>query len=238
MGARGPAGRVGKRDLTPFIKLPWRLYRNEPNWVPPLVSERRQFLDRTQEPVLRARARPSTSWPGATGAPSGASRAHVDRNLNEFQDNDWGLFGFFECEDDPEAAARAARRRRGVAARARARPHGRADGLHDQRRVRRAGRGLRAPADHPHELDPPLLPGAARGRRAWRRRWTRCMWELQHPGPAREVHPAIWRMAEQVESEHGITVRPMRKKRHRGRDRPLPRGLQRRLGEELGLRRR
>ena len=27
-----------KRDLGTFIKLPWRLYRNEPNWVAPLLS--------------------------------------------------------------------------------------------------------------------------------------------------------------------------------------------------------
>jgi len=37
------------------------------------------------------------------------------------------------------------------------------------------------------------------------------MWELHIQGRDR-VHPAIWRMAEQVESKHGITVRPMRKK--------------------------
>ena len=37
------------------------------------------------------------------------------------------------------------------------------------------------------------------------------MWELRISGRDR-VHPAIWRMAEAVESKHGITVRPMRKK--------------------------
>ena len=35
-----------------FIKLPWRLYRNEPNWVPPLVSERKKFLDRDRNPFF------------------------------------------------------------------------------------------------------------------------------------------------------------------------------------------
>ena len=32
------------------------------------------------------------------------NRAHIDRNFNEFQGNAWGLFGWFECEDDADAA--------------------------------------------------------------------------------------------------------------------------------------
>jgi GNAT superfamily N-acetyltransferase len=35
----------------------------------------------------------------------GRITAHVDHRFNEIQSNDWGLFGFFECERDPEAAA-------------------------------------------------------------------------------------------------------------------------------------
>jgi hypothetical protein len=34
---------TGKRDLRTFIKLPWRLYRDSPNWVPPLLMDRSQF---------------------------------------------------------------------------------------------------------------------------------------------------------------------------------------------------
>ena len=66
----------------------------------------------------------------------------------------------------PRGPAGAAGRRRGLAARARARPHDRADGLHDQRRERRADRGLRARADDQAALAPALLRGALRGGRA------------------------------------------------------------------------
>ena len=66
----------------------------------------------------------------------------------------------------PEILPRAARGRRGLAARARPRPHDRPDGLHDQRRVRRAHRGLRARADDQAALAPALLRGALRGGRA------------------------------------------------------------------------
>ena len=36
---------AGRGELNTFIKLPWRLYRNEPNWVPPLLFERKQFWE-------------------------------------------------------------------------------------------------------------------------------------------------------------------------------------------------
>ena len=41
-----------KQELDVFIKLPFRLYENEPNWVAPLVFERRQFLDRSKNPFF------------------------------------------------------------------------------------------------------------------------------------------------------------------------------------------
>jgi len=93
----------GGRDLRTFIRLPWRVYRDAANWVSPLLSERRRHLDRKRNPFFEhAEAEYFLAWRGNT--PVGRVTAHVDHRLNEFQDNAWGLFGFFECEDDPEAA--------------------------------------------------------------------------------------------------------------------------------------
>lgn len=94
-----------RRDLDRFIELPWRLYRNEPHWVPPLISERRRHLDRERNPFFEhAEAEYLLAWRRGEDVPAGRITAHVDRRLNEFQGNEWGLFGFFECEDDPEVA--------------------------------------------------------------------------------------------------------------------------------------
>ena len=121
------------------------------------------------------------------------------------------MFGFFECENDPEAAHGAARRRRGVAAGPRPRPDGRPDGLHHQRRVRRPDRRLRPVSDDPHQLAAPLLPGADRGRRASARRWTcTCGTSRSRIAPASTTRSG--RSASDVEAKHGITVRSMRKK--------------------------
>ena len=44
---------AGRRELSTFIKLPWRIYRNEPRWVPPLLFDRKRFLDRSRNPFFK-----------------------------------------------------------------------------------------------------------------------------------------------------------------------------------------
>ena len=95
---------VGSRaDLTRFIRLPWSIYRNSPQWVPPLIFERKQFLNRKKNPFFEhAEAELFIAWRGRK--PVGRISAQIDRDFNEHQGHDWGMFGFFECEDDHEAA--------------------------------------------------------------------------------------------------------------------------------------
>jgi hypothetical protein len=98
----------GRRELGAFIRLPWRLYQGVANWVPPLISERRRHLDRRRNPFFEhADAEYFLAWRGTPGRgePVGRITAHVDHRLSEFQSNNWGLFGFLECEDDPAVAA-------------------------------------------------------------------------------------------------------------------------------------
>jgi GNAT superfamily N-acetyltransferase len=111
MGARattGPAVEVrpvqGRREMSAFVKLPFRLYRGQDNWVPPLIAERKRHLDRKHNPFFEhAEAEYFLAWRDCR--PVGRISAHVDHRFNEFQQHDWGLFGFFECENDPDAAA-------------------------------------------------------------------------------------------------------------------------------------
>jgi len=86
-----------------FIRLPWRLYQGSANWVPPLISERKRHLSRRKNPFFEhAEAEYFLAWRGSR--PVGRITAHVDHRLNEFRKNRWGLFGFFESENDPEVA--------------------------------------------------------------------------------------------------------------------------------------
>ncbi|MEA2391876.1 MAG: hypothetical protein QOK31_1985 [Solirubrobacteraceae bacterium] len=202
---------ASRGDLNTFIKLPWRLYRNEPNWVPPLVFERRQFLDRAKNPFFQ-HAEAEYFLALRDGRAVGRITAQVDRNLNDFQQNRWGLFGFFECEEDPEAtralldAAEAWLRERG---------RDRMVGPMNFTTNDECGvliEGFERPAiiltDWTHRYYPELLEGAG-----LTRAMDTLMWELYNDaGQIADVHPAIIQMAGEVESKHGITVRPMRKK--------------------------
>ena len=195
-------------------------------------------------PVPRPRAStPSSSHgeaellPGPARRPgrSGRISAQVDRDFNAYHGNAWGMFGFLEFEDDPEAWRGAARRRRGLAARARPRPDGRADGLHDERRERRADRGLRARADGPPALAPALLPARSARRRASRRRWTCSCGSSTSPTATRSCRSS-GSSPSKLEPKHGITIRKMTPARPAARARRVRRDLQRGLVAQLGLR--
>jgi GNAT superfamily N-acetyltransferase len=93
---------AGRRDLDRFLKLPFRLHRNTP-WVPPLLMERRQFLNRSKNPYFD-HAEAEYFIAERDGEVVGRITAQVDERWTQFQGGNDGMFGFFECEEDPEAA--------------------------------------------------------------------------------------------------------------------------------------
>jgi len=93
----------GRRDLDAFIKLPWYIYRDDPQWVPPLLYEVRKVLDRSRHP-FHAHAEVEYFLARRQGRVVGRVAAFVNHRFNEFHDLRAGHFGFFECTDDLEAA--------------------------------------------------------------------------------------------------------------------------------------
>ncbi|HXF00898.1 MAG TPA: hypothetical protein VN458_11205 [Solirubrobacterales bacterium] len=92
----------GRRDLNAFIKLPFRLHRGTP-WVPPLITERRRFLDRGKNPFFE-HADAEYFLAERDGQTVGRITAQVDERWTRFQGGNDGMFGFFESENDPEVA--------------------------------------------------------------------------------------------------------------------------------------
>jgi GNAT superfamily N-acetyltransferase len=91
------------REVLEFIQFPWQVYRNDRYWVPPLISERRAFLDRSKNPFFQhARGEYFLARRGSTVV--GTIGAFTNDRYNEFQGVNTGFFGFFEVLDDPEAA--------------------------------------------------------------------------------------------------------------------------------------
>ena len=91
------------RELEEFIRLPWSIYRNDPNWVPTLVAEQRKMLDPASNPFFQ-HARAAYFLARRDGRCVGRISAHIDDNSNRFHNEKCGFFGFFECLDDAGAA--------------------------------------------------------------------------------------------------------------------------------------
>jgi GNAT superfamily N-acetyltransferase len=95
---------VSRRELKEFVELPFRLHSSHPAWIPPLRIERHAFLSRRFNAFFRhGEARYFLAR--RDGRVVGRISAHVDHAFNAHHGNRWGMFGFFECEDDREAAA-------------------------------------------------------------------------------------------------------------------------------------
>jgi GNAT superfamily N-acetyltransferase len=203
-----------RRDLMRFIRLPWRIYRNSPQWVPPLIFERKQFLSRKKNPWFKhGDMELFIAWRGAT--PVGRISAHYDDDFNEYHGHRWGMFGFFECDDDPEASSALVDAARGwLEERGYDRMVGPFDGtMNDEAGVLIEGFEhrpmIKQPWQHPYYQD--LLEGAGMSKAI-----DLYMWTLQVDKRS-AVAPMIWQVAEQAEKEHGVTLRHMRK-RHLDRE--------------------
>ena len=90
-----------RRELKRFVKLPFRLHRESEQWVPPLVFERMQFLDRKRNPWFE-HGEAEYFLAERDGEPVGRITAHVDSRWDEFQGGKDAMFGFFEAAEDPE----------------------------------------------------------------------------------------------------------------------------------------
>lgn len=86
-----------------FIKLPWRIYRSDPAWVPPLIIERREFLDRDKHPFYR-HGDAALFLARRNGENVGRIMASDDPNYNAIHKTNVGCFGLFDSIDDLSVA--------------------------------------------------------------------------------------------------------------------------------------
>lgn len=91
-------------DADAFLKFPYALYKGDPNWVPPLFMERKDFLDPRRNPWFEYGklqlflARRGSEVVGRVAAIS-------NPRYDQFHGTKTGWFGMFECINDPGVAA-------------------------------------------------------------------------------------------------------------------------------------
>lgn len=92
-----------RSELTKFIDLPWTIYDEHSNWVPPLKAEVRRLLDPQQHPFWQFSERALFLARRGTEV-VGRIAAIVDGNYNQFHNERMGIWGFFECVDDEQVS--------------------------------------------------------------------------------------------------------------------------------------
>ncbi|PCJ33929.1 MAG: N-acetyltransferase [Alphaproteobacteria bacterium] len=92
-----------KQDLHRFVKVPWDLYKDDPNWVAPLILERMETLDPSKNPYFEhAHAKFWLAYKGEQII--GRISAQIDELVEQRHHEKIGHFGFFECINDAQAA--------------------------------------------------------------------------------------------------------------------------------------
>ena len=86
-----------------FIKFPWRIYANDPVWVPPLLLERKEFLDRRKHPFYE-HGEAELFLARSGGEIVGRIMASDDPKYNALHQSNVGYFGMFESIDDQQVA--------------------------------------------------------------------------------------------------------------------------------------
>ncbi len=200
------------RDRREFIEVPFRLHASSEQWVPPLRLERHAFLSpRLNKWFRHADAQLFLARRG--GRVVGRVSAQIDHAFNAYQGNDWGMFGFFEAEDDPAVAGALVDAAAGwLAERGRDRMIGPMDfTMNDEAGLLIEGHDrepfIKQPWHPPHYR--PLLEGTGLTKAIdlW-------MWELHISDRSSVVQPIV-DMAAQLEPEHGIRIRRMSRRRLR-----------------------
>lgn len=90
-----------KAQVERFVKLPFRLYRNHPQWVPPILIDSRLYLNRTKHPFYE-HSDAEFFIAERDGRDVGRITAMVNTHFNEYHGTKEGQFYFFDCENDPE----------------------------------------------------------------------------------------------------------------------------------------
>jgi GNAT superfamily N-acetyltransferase len=198
----------GLRDLKRFVDLPFRLHASQPLWVPPLKLERYLFLSRKLNAFFtHGQAEYFLAW--RDGRVVGRITAQINDAFNDYQQKNWGWYGFLEFEDDHavleallnEAAS-------WLKERGKERMVGPADfDMNEESGILIEGFDLRPMIKQPWH---PAYYQQRMEQAGMTKAMDLLMWNLEVSDRAK-VLPVIFELAEKVQSEHGIRVRPMRR---------------------------
>lgn len=91
---------IGKKALKTFIRIPWSIYQDDPNWIPPLLQDRKEAFSSKHPYFKHAVWRAWIAY--REGQPVGRISAQIDELHQQRYGNKTGFFGLIEAPDDHE----------------------------------------------------------------------------------------------------------------------------------------
>ena len=91
---------TGKKALKAFIRVPWSIYKDDPNWIAPLLFERKEALSSKNPFFKHAVWRAWIAY--QDGRPVGRISAQIDELHQQRYNNKTGFFGLIEAPDDSD----------------------------------------------------------------------------------------------------------------------------------------
>jgi len=92
-----------KAQVDQFVKLPFRLYGNLPQWVPPFIADIKLMLNKEKHPFYEFNDADFFTV-SREGKLVGKIAAMENRSFNKYHGTKQAQFYLFDCEDDQEAA--------------------------------------------------------------------------------------------------------------------------------------
>lgn len=92
-----------RQERDAFIAFQWCIYEKDPAWVPPLIIERKAFIDRKRHPFYQ-HGDAALFLARRNGEIVGRIMASDDPNYNALHRSNVGCFGLFESIDDVDVA--------------------------------------------------------------------------------------------------------------------------------------
>jgi len=95
---------LSQKDIKKFLKFAFKIYKNDPNWVPPLFVDKMKLLSKTKNPFFVENGDIEMFMAFRSDKPVGRIAAIRNDLHNRIHEENIGFYGFFECIDDQEVA--------------------------------------------------------------------------------------------------------------------------------------
>lgn len=92
-----------RSEQNQFIKFPWQIYQGDPHWVPPLIVDMKNMMNRKKCPFFE-HSEAEFFMAFRNGKPVGRIAAILNNRHNDVHKEQIGFFGFFECINDREVS--------------------------------------------------------------------------------------------------------------------------------------